>query len=79
MDKVDKLKSWSNSIYSMHIETFDELNQIGLVHYKKLSAGELKSLLNVIDRTSVPKHYSFILKHKQKLIEKIEKVLNEIN
>lgn len=79
MDKVDKLKSWANSIYSMHIETFYELNQIGLVHYKKLSKHELKSLLNVIDRTSVPKHYSFILKDKEKLIKKVEKLLNEIN
>jgi hypothetical protein len=79
MNQVNKLKSWANSTYSMHIQTFDELNQISLMHYKKLDSSELKSLLNVIDRSSVPQHYSFILKDKQKLIEKIEKVLNEIN
>jgi hypothetical protein len=79
MDKVYKLKSWANSTHSMHIQTFDELNQISLMYYKKLNSDELKLLLNVIDRTSVPKHYSFILKDKEKLIKKVEKLLNEIN
>jgi hypothetical protein len=70
--------SWASSTYSLHIQTYSELNEIGLIHYRQLSQDQLKSLLNVIDRSSVPKHYSFILKDKQNLIKKVENLIKKV-
>lgn len=78
MNKVYKLMSWASSTYSLHIQTYSELNEIGLIHYRQLSQDQLKSLLNVIDRSSVPKHYSFILKDKQNLIKKVENLIKKV-
>lgn len=71
MTKLDLLNQFSVSKYPMNMTDFEKLNLIGLIHFDMMTIENLFKLIELVERSHVPKEYTFVLKDKAALLNKL--------